>query len=110
MARIKIKPMSVNGAWRGGPRYRTNEYKAYEEELLYMLPKGLKLPSGKLFLRLTVGVSSKASDLDNCVKPFLDILQKKYKFNDKLVYGMDLWKDDVKKGEEYIEFDISALD
>lgn len=102
--------MSVNKAWRGGPRYRTKDYLAYEQELMYMLPKSVKIPVGRLFLRLTVGVSNKASDLDNVVKPFLDILQKKYGFNDKLVYVMDLAKEDTKKGEEFIDFEISALD
>ena len=110
MNRVKIKPMSVNRAW-AGRRFKTPEYKAYEEELLYMLPKGLKLPVGRLLLRLTIGVSNKAFDLDNSVKLILDILQKKYpSFNDKNIYGMDLWKEDVKKGKEFIEFDISPLD
>lgn len=76
-----------------------------------MLPKGLKCPSGRLLLQLTIGVSSKAFDLDNCLKPILDILQKKYpNFNDKNIYGMDLWKEIVPKGSEYIDFDISPLD
>src|SRR3990167_7991757 len=109
MNRIDIKPLSVNRAWVGR-RFKTPEYKAYEEELLYMLPKRPKLPVGQLLLRLTIGVSNKAFDLDNSVKLILDILQKKYDFDDKRIYGMDLWKEDTKKGEEFIEWDISSLD
>src|SRR3990167_4414062 len=104
--RIKIKPLSVNKCWQGR-RFKTPDYEAYEEEVLYRLKKQV-IPSGKLFLKLTAGVSSKASDLDNVIKPFLDILQKKYGFDDKKIYGMDLWKEDVPKGEEYIDFDISS--
>lgn len=108
MNRIEIKPISVNDCWQGR-RFKTQEYGIYEKEVSYLLPR-LKVPPGRLLLRLTVGFSNKASDLDNMVKPFVDILQKKYGFNDKQIYGMDLWKEDVKKGEEFIEFEISALD
>lgn len=106
--RINIVPMSVNKAWRGGPRYRTNDYKDYEKELFYKLPK-MKIPEGKLFLKLEIGTSSKRADLDNFCKVFLDVLSKKYDFNDNRIYGMDLWKEDVEKGKEFIYFNISAL-
>lgn len=100
--RLKIKPLSVNGAWQGR-RFKTDEYKAYEEMLAYLLPK-LSVPSGKLHLTLKVGYSNKASDIDNCVKPFVDILQKKYGFNDKHIYRLEIEKEDVLKGSEFIEF------
>lgn len=109
MNKINIKPLSVNACWQGR-RFKTPTYKAYEEELLHMLPKGIKCPVGRLFLQITVGVSNKASDLDNIVKPFVDVLQKKYGFDDKRIYGMDLWKEDVKKGDEFISFELTALD
>jgi len=107
MNRISIKPLSVNVCWQG-KRFKTPLYKAYEEEMLYSIKKE-RIPSGKLFLRLTIGVSSKNADLDNVVKPFLDILQKKSGFNDKQIYGMDLWKEDVEKGKEFIEWEITPL-
>jgi len=53
---------------------------------------------------IEVGFSNKASDIDNIVKPFVDILQKKYKFNDKHIYKMTVEKFIVDKGNEYIEF------
>lgn len=108
MNKLKIKPISVNDCWQGR-RFKTQGYSIYEKQVGYLLPK-LKIPKGKLFLSLTVGFSNKASDLDNIVKPFVDILQKKYGFNDKQIYAMDLWKQDVKKGQEFIEFEISPLD
>lgn len=106
MARISIKPLSVNKCWQG-KRFKTKDYEVYEKELLYLLPKKAIYP-GKLALYLKVGFSSKASDLDNCIKPILDILQKKYGFDDKRVYLIEASKEDVKKGEEYIEFELST--
>lgn len=106
--RIKVKPLSVNKVWQG-KRFKTPEYKAYEEELLYLLKKET-IPRGRLFLTLTVGVSSKNADLDNTIKPFLDILQKKNGFNDKNIYVLDVAKEDVARGKEYIEYEIFPLD
>lgn len=105
MAIIDIKPISVNKCWQGR-RFKTAEYKAYEQELLYKLPKKIELPKGEKSLLIQVGLSSSLSDIDNIAKPFIDILQKKYKFNDKEIYYLQIIKEDVKKGEEYIQFDF----
>lgn len=102
---IKIKPMSVNVAWRGGRRFISNQYKIYTKAVLALLPP-LKIPSNKMMLVLDVGFSSKSADLDNCIKPILDLLQKKYLFNDKQVYRIDACKEIVKKGEEYFTFQL----
>ena len=107
MPKINIKPLSVNNAWQG-KRFKTNLYKSYEQELFYLLPK-LKIPEGKLRLKLLFGLSSKAGDLDNPVKPFIDILQKKYLFNDKKIYKLEIEKIDVKKGKEFISFEIMSI-
>lgn len=107
MVNIKIKPLSVNRCWQGR-RFKTKDYDVYERELMYRLPKKV-IPAGKLYLYLRIGFSSKASDLDNSIKPILDILQKKYGFDDKRVYRIDATKVDVKKGEEFIEFEIENL-
>lgn len=108
MVRLKLKALSVNRCWQGR-RFKTPAYNDYEKELLYRLPR-LVIPPGRLFLRLQIGFSNKASDIDNPIKPILDILQKKYGFNDKKVYVIEASKEDVKKGEEYIEFAIEPLD
>ena len=100
---INIKPLSVNNAWRGGRRFKTNDYLAYETELLYRLPK-LEIPDGGLFLEVNFGVSTRNCDLDNLLKPLIDILSKKYQFNDNMIYRIDARKYNVKKGSEYIEF------
>lgn len=107
MTKIKIKPISVNTVW-AGRRFKTNDYKFYEISVMYLLP-AMDIPKGKLKVFLEFGLSSKAADIDNPVKPFIDILQKKYKFNDKMIYCLNLKKIDVKKGEEYICFKISSI-
>lgn len=104
---LKIKPLSVNDAWKGR-RFKTNAYKNYEKAVLLMLPK-MEVPGGDLKIELTFGFSNKASDIDNPVKCFVDCLQKKYGFNDSRVYEMSLKKCKVKKGHEFIDFEISQL-
>jgi len=104
---LNIKPMSVNLAWQG-KRFKTNKYKSYEKELLILLPK-LDIPDGELKVDLVFGFSSKLSDADNPVKCFVDVLQKKYGFNDNKIYEYSIKKVDVSKGSEFIEFNIMKI-
>ena len=106
--RVKIKPLSSNRAWQGR-RFKSKDYDAYEKELFYMLPK-MEVPKGKLELNITFGFSNKASDIDNPVKPFIDILQKKYRFNDKQIYSLIIEKEDVRKNADFIDFEINGLE
>ncbi len=107
MPRIDIKPLSVNQCWQGR-RFKTPAYKNYEEELLWKLP-AMKLPKPPYSLSIEVGLSSKNADIDNVLKPLIDILQKKYDFNDKLVYSLKIKKFNVKKGKEFILFSLTSL-
>lgn len=102
--RLNIKPLSVNEIYTGR-RFKTGAYKGYSKEVLYSL-KRIELPKGKLEIRYKFGFSSKTADVDNCVKGFQDLLSKKYKFNDKMVYKIIAEKVDVEKGKEFIEFEI----
>ena len=76
--KINVNPLSVNKCWQGR-RFKTPEYKRYEKELLYLLPT-FKVPNGAIYINIVFGFSSKLKDIDNPLKPFLDILQIKYKF------------------------------
>ena len=105
--RIDIKPLSVNQAWKGR-RFKTNAYKKYERDLLLLLPD-LEVPAGDLEIYLKWGFSSAGSDWDNPIKPFQDILQKRYDFNDNRVLRGVVEKVKVKKGHEYIEFVIKGV-
>lgn len=102
--RINIKPLSTNQAW-AGQRFKTPKYKEYERNVLLMLPK-INVPEGKLQIDFVVGYSSARSDIDNFAKQFIDCLSKKYLFNDNLIYKIVIEKQVVKKGEEFIDFNI----
>lgn len=103
MIKINIKPLSVNKAWQGR-RFKTNAYKSFEKELLLCLPSKIELPSERLSLFIEYGFSSKASDIDNPTKMVIDILSKKYGFNDNRIFFLSQEKYIVKKGDEYIRF------
>ena len=102
MNKINIKPLSVNDAWQG-KRFKTARYKKYERDLILLLPN-ITLPKGEIEIYIEWGFSSKASDIDNPTKNFIDVLQKKYKFDDKNIYKAVLKKRIVSKGQEYIKF------
>ena len=106
--RIDIKPMSVNEAWQGR-RFKTPKYKSYERDVLKLL-RPMNIPEGDLVIDLEWGVSNMTSDWDNPIKPFQDILQKKYGFDDKHIVEARVKKVKVKKGSEYIEFQIKELE
>ena len=107
METIKLKPLSLNSAYRGR-RFTTPELKSYKEAIQYLAPK-LEIPKGKLKVKYIFGVSSKNADGDNLIKCLQDSLAEKYGFNDKLIYEWNVKKIDVKKGEEFISFRIEAL-
>lgn len=109
MINVPIKPLSVNQAWQGR-RFKTDAYKVFERNVFMLLPKKT-VPDGPLALRLEFGHSSKLSDIDNGIKPFLDCLQKKYGFNDNKVKALIVVvNNDVKKGQEYIKFEINSVE
>ena len=107
MKKVNINPLSVNKAWKGR-RFKTDDYHSYERELLFILPS-LTVPKGFLSIFIVFGFSSKLKDIDNPLKLFIDVLQKKYKFNDRDIYKLTVEKRIVKKKEEYILFKINEL-
>lgn len=106
MIQLPIKPLSVNEAYKGR-RFKTDKYKQYTHDLLFLLPK-IKLPEPPYFVSYEFGFSSSNSDADNPVKPFQDVLQLKYGFNDSQVFKIQIEKFHVKKGKEFIRFKIES--
>ncbi len=106
--KIEIKPLSVNDAWKGR-RFKTNKYKKWQKDLLFILPKLKTEFNGDLKASFVFGFSSSASDIDNPLKPLIDTLQKKYKFNDNQIKELNVKKEVVKKGSEFIEINIFKL-
>ncbi len=99
---IYIKPLSVNSAWQG-KRFKTKAYKQYERDVLFQLKSGTP-PPPPYRIYIEFGFTNILSDIDNPVKCFMDILQKKYGINDRDVYEMNLIKIIVK--DAYIKFRI----
>ena len=105
--RVDIKPLSINKAW-GGRTFKSKAYKQYEKDMAKLLTH-YTVPDGYLEISIVFGFSSAASDFDNPVKPFIDCLQRQYGFNDKMIKRAIIEVDKVKKGEEYIEFNITQM-
>lgn len=106
---INIKPLSVNEVWQG-KRFKTPAYKAYEKHLLLLLPNSLVIPKDvDLKIELQFGLSNIVADFDNPVKPFIDVLQKKYGFNDRYIQEATIKKFKTFKGMEWIRFNITEL-
>lgn len=103
-AKVKVKALSVNKLYRGR-RFRTPEYDTYEQEVMWQLPPA-ELIGEDLTLKLTVGLSNANADLSNTVKAIEDIAQKKYGFNDKHINHIEMHRDRVKKGFEYVDIEI----
>lgn len=105
---LKIKPLSINDCFQGR-RFRTPEYDAYERKVMGMLKDNWS-EQAPYKLAIEFGFSNPASDLDNPCKPLIDILQKKYKFNDKHITELHVKKVIVPKGREYIKFSLTTND
>jgi len=105
--KIDVKPMTMNQAYRG-KRYKSDLYKTYIAACMIRM-RPMEIPEGELELHLQIGVSNRGFDVDNCAKPFIDILQKKYGFNDNRIYHLSIYKRIVPKGQEYISFDIFKI-
>jgi Holliday junction resolvase RusA-like endonuclease len=105
---LNVKPLSVNECWQGR-RFKTDAYKKYEKDCFTLLPKKAINPNAKLDVTLTYFFSNDASDVDNPTKILLDVLQKKYFFNDKNIIRLLLIKELCKKGEERTIIHIKEL-
>lgn len=103
---LPIKPLSINECWQG-KRFKTEKYKNYERELLYMLPN-INIPSPPYKVIFEFGIN-KLTDWDNPIKALQDILQKKYKFNDRDVYEAVVTKTIVKKGKEFFKVELLGI-
>lgn len=106
MITLKIKPLSLNNAYRGR-RFATKELEAYKQSINFLSPK-MTVPAGKLKIKYVFGVSSKNADGDNLIKCVQDAIATKYGFNDREIYKWEVEKIDVKKGEEFVCFEISS--
>ncbi len=112
MIELKIKPLSVNAAYNAvkiGKRAslaKSPEYKAYTKQLPLLLPKMLQLPPDELVLIIKFYFATKASDIDNPIKPMQDLICDYYGVNDNKIYMLLVEKHTGHKGNERIEFEF----
>ena len=103
---LPIKPLSVNEAWQGR-RYKTRAYKRYEEILLAVMPD-IAIPKPPYRVSYIFGFSSLAADIDNPIKPLQDIIQKRYKIDDKLIKRLTVEVEQTEKGSEFLGYQIET--
>lgn len=111
MYKVDIKPLSVNEMYigrRNGTRVKSPKYRNWKKTILSMMPK-IELPEPPYMIIYEFGFSSKGSDIDNAVKPFQDVLQEVYGFNDNKIHEFTARRVNVKKGAEYIKFEINTI-
>lgn len=108
MVTLPIKPLSVNAAYRGR-RFSTVEHKQFRNDVLRLLPLRKPIPWKKIAVKYIFGISNRGGDGDNLIKSFQDCLAEKYWFNDNRIYRWEIEKKIVKKGLEYIEFEITKV-
>jgi len=104
MHKINFKPLSINEAYTG-ERYKTQDYRNYKKAVTLML-KRYPLPPPPFFITIICGQSNMGADFDNPVKPFCDVLAKKFGFNDKIIHAGYIAKVEVPKGEEFIMYKL----
>lgn len=77
MVKILIRPLSINRAWQGR-KFKTKEYDQYISDMFYLLPKELKIdPENLHFIFHLKQTTFLKADVDNFIKPLLDIMVKK---------------------------------
>ena len=94
---------------KGRTTYKTSDYKRFQEDMGTIL-MGEKWPfkNSPVHFIVYAGLSNRASDLDNIIKPLLDTYQNIFEeFNDKTVQGIILQRDRVKRGGEYLWVRVS---
>ena len=103
---INEKPFSANKMYTGRKR-RSVWYKAFEKAMMKQLPEvEVSQYKGYMQVHIIIGVSTILFDQDNACKPILDVLQKRYGFNDNKIFYMTVKKMLVNKGDEFINVDL----
>jgi len=105
-----IKPLSVNQAWCGR-RFKSKDYKEYEKEVFFLMNNfTITMVEGeKLIVNIIFYFKYPLKrDIDNCIKPLLDIMQKKglYK-DDRYIWELNIVKE--QSDEEGFKITINKI-
>ena len=88
--------------------YKTADYTAYQNEIRDEL-MGIEWPFGSdpVQVSFVAGMTTRAADLDNVMKPLLDTYQVIFDdFNDNKVYKLTGIKEIAGKGNEFLEVTV----
>ena len=108
-----IKPLSINIAYYRN-KQKSSAYRLYEDEWQTYLA-GLSMPDDiivkdmKFAITMNFGFSNKAADVDNPIKPLIDVMQNWMGFNDKQVYTVKAYKHLTKRGKEFTDIKIKQV-
>ena len=85
-------------------KHKTADYLAYQNAIRdEMMDIAWPFGAEQVSFHIEAGVSTRAADIDNVIKPLLDTFQGIFdEFNDNKVYYVEAHKEIVPKGEEYI--------
>ena len=107
MQTIVIKPISVNACWQGR-RFKTEAYRSWRDEACLCLKRHDCAQKGNIQLHIRFYLKRSNSDIDNCVKPFLDALTEAGIIEDDR-YITKLIVEKIKSDEEKIEYEIKKI-
>ena len=105
---LPVKPLSINKCWKGR-RFKTNDYKDYEQELLYLLKNSEKV-SGFVNVNYKIYlINFLKSDVGNIEKPLTDIIVKSGIIDDdRFILKLTLEK--FKSETDKIEIEIMPVE
>ena len=108
-----LKPVSVNQAWYRNKK-RSKLYNDYIEGWQdYLMGEEIPVDIDRKDMRFKVivhvGFSNRASDLDNVIKPTIDIMQQWFDFDDKQVIHLEAFKHITQKGRDYIHVRLEEV-
>lgn len=89
-----------------GRRFKSSAYKRYTRDLTLLLPSNYPIPPKPYEIHFKWGFSTELADWDNPIKPAQDIICKKYGIDDRYIKQGIVSYEKVKKGEEFIQFEI----
>lgn len=112
MIRLPLKPISTNKIW-SGKRWMSKEAVQFKRDAFLLIKAQrvkISLRKGEtpaLYLRFGL---SRDMDVSNCIKLVEDIIAEALGINDIIFKGVVASKEKVKRGDEFIAFDIRTYD
>lgn len=106
---LDARPLTVNKAYRGGRRFKSSYYTDFEREIIYQLPKNVRIEGEvEIHYRFFLKNSYSNSDTSNFIKVLEDIIVKCDLIEDDR-FVKRLTAEKFRAGKDSIEVDIIKL-